>query len=392
MKNLRWIGLTVVAFAVGFLLIEWLNRNFSPQQLELELELEIKQTLEEEEKKEAEERSPATTEEVVTEVKNDRSEDGTAEEENRTNSEKKNEEEKNKENKEEKKNDDISKIRSTTIVTATITASETKQPSSTTIDNKESYKKVTKNSRSSSSVTVSVVDRDVNDETEAQQQHRSYRSCSLHELNVEHEALESLLASDCGIDFSHHSHRGLEGGVEVSVIIPTHNNAQMTYDLFRSLLAQNWSTATSSSSSPSSSMTRRRGIPSFEVLIFDDVSVDETPELLKRLKGSNVRYHLNRGPNVFYAKANNHAIFNMSSPSSSYVWLLNNDVELWPGCFQALYDDISSSSKVCCCFHPLCYSPSSIYRSRYSLSNNQVNNNIESLDRSDWTQDGSPRR
>lgn len=97
----------------------------------------------------------------------------------------------------------------------------------------------------------------------------------------------------------------------VSVVIPVYNHAEFTYRCLHSLR--------------NSSITN-----SFEVIVVDDCSTDETQELLGRMKGiCVVRNEKNSG---FILSCNTGA----AAARGQYIWFLNNDTLLTPGSLDAL--------------------------------------------------------
>ena len=150
-----------------------------------------------------------------------------------------------------------------------------------------------------------------------------YQSCFDHYhrcASAESSTVEQFIASKCLMVFPTYE------SPKVSLIILTHNGASNTFKLLRSILDQNIT------------------VP-YEVVISDDVSTERpTLSLLDRLQ--NVKVFKNEGVNFYYAKGNNYAVQHLASNTSNFVWLLNNDIQLLPGCFQALYQEITSSSTI----------------------------------------------
>jgi O-antigen biosynthesis protein len=97
----------------------------------------------------------------------------------------------------------------------------------------------------------------------------------------------------------------------VSVVIPVYNHAEFTYRCLQSLR--------------SSSITN-----SFEVIVVDDYSTDETQELLGRMKG--IRVVRNEKNSGFILSCNAGA----AAARGKYIWFLNNDTLLTPGSLDAL--------------------------------------------------------
>jgi len=91
----------------------------------------------------------------------------------------------------------------------------------------------------------------------------------------------------------------------VSIIIILYNQAAMTYKCLRSL-------------------SQDQGVP-FEVILFDNASLDETAELMTRVDG--VRYTLNSENSGFLLAVNRAARL----ARGEHLLLLNNDTEMHPG-------------------------------------------------------------
>ena len=101
---------------------------------------------------------------------------------------------------------------------------------------------------------------------------------------------------------------------EVSIVIPVHNNAKFTYNCLRSL-----SEAT-------------RG--SFEVIVINDASIDETEDLLKNIE--NIKIIKNNENQGFIASCNRGA----KSSSGKYILFLNNDTILTDNWLEPLVEAI----------------------------------------------------
>src|SRR5262249_44677791 len=97
----------------------------------------------------------------------------------------------------------------------------------------------------------------------------------------------------------------------VSVVIPVYNHAEFTYRCLQSL--------------------RNSAVTStFEVIVVDDCSTDETPEFLQRVKG--IRVVRNEKNSGFILSCNAGA----AAAHGKYIWFLNNDTLLTPGSLNAL--------------------------------------------------------
>ena len=97
----------------------------------------------------------------------------------------------------------------------------------------------------------------------------------------------------------------------VSVVIPVYNHAEFTYRCLQSLC--------------NNSITN-----SFEVIVVDDCSTDETQELLGRMKG--IRVVRNEKNSGFILSCNAGA----AAARGKYIWFLNNDTVLTPDSLDAL--------------------------------------------------------
>lgn len=148
-------------------------------------------------------------------------------------------------------------------------------------------------------------------------------------------SLKALLeAGDPQADFAqlHHALLTLEGGHEkvelrplsfpevpkpdVSIVIPAHNKVDVTYLALCSLLL-----------APNKA--------SFEVIVVDDASTDETAELENLVKGITVLH--NAEPQRFIRACN----AGVAQARGTYVMLLNNDVEVTAGFLDALIDGMA---------------------------------------------------
>lgn len=106
----------------------------------------------------------------------------------------------------------------------------------------------------------------------------------------------------------------------VSIIMTAHNSANKTMQALRSIAALGTE------------------VP-FEVVVFDDASSDDTPALLAQVEG--IVGGRSEEP-LGFARANNHATFNLSHPGARYLWYLNNDVEVRNGTLAALVRTLDS--------------------------------------------------
>jgi GT2 family glycosyltransferase len=106
----------------------------------------------------------------------------------------------------------------------------------------------------------------------------------------------------------------ISNNCEVSIVIPVHNNAKYTYNCLRSL-----SEAT-------------RG--SFEVIVINDASIDETEDLLKNIE--NIKIIKNDENQGFIASCNRGA----KSSRGKYILFLNNDTILTDNWLELLVEAI----------------------------------------------------
>jgi len=112
--------------------------------------------------------------------------------------------------------------------------------------------------------------------------------------------------------------------MDISFIIPLFNGIHFTKPMLESLI---------------------RTIPcdiSYEIIIVDNASTDETREWLKNLTQPNLKIILN-DLNIGYAKANNQAAM---EASGKYLVLLNNDLLLSAHWFEPLYQTIQNYKTV----------------------------------------------
>jgi GT2 family glycosyltransferase len=107
---------------------------------------------------------------------------------------------------------------------------------------------------------------------------------------------------------------------EVSILLVTHNRAELTFECLQTLCAQ--------------------PAPSFEVVIVDNASTDATPVLLERLRGARI---LRNPTNEHFLGAANQA---SRHARGNHLLFLNNDVQLLPGTLQSALDTIESSSAI----------------------------------------------
>ena len=106
----------------------------------------------------------------------------------------------------------------------------------------------------------------------------------------------------------------ISGNPEVSIIIPVHNNAKFTFNCLQSI--------------------SKNTHGSFEIVVVDDASEDETPRLLKSVKNIKIiRNSENRG---FIDSCNKGA----GASSGKYLLFLNNDTIVTEYWFDPLKDAI----------------------------------------------------
>jgi GT2 family glycosyltransferase/CII-binding regulator of phage lambda lysogenization HflD len=151
-------------------------------------------------------------------------------------------------------------------------------------------------------VTTSRVDQDATGQTVGR---------SVEELNKA--KLRAFLAGSQALVFPE------EPNPVASIVIPTFNKAHHTYALLENLRAGH------------------DDIP-FELIIVDNASSDETRRLLGRLK--NVRIHLNK-ENLGFGTA---CGAGARLARGEYLWFLNSDVLVQPGCLRALVETMKSYS------------------------------------------------
>ena len=107
---------------------------------------------------------------------------------------------------------------------------------------------------------------------------------------------------------------------QVSAILVAHNRADCTFAALRSLREQ-------------------EGVP-FELILVDNCSTDETPQLLRRLGGARV---LAQSRNTHYIAACN---FGAAAAAGEYLLFLNSDVTLLPGALAAAVASIRLEPRV----------------------------------------------
>ena len=112
--------------------------------------------------------------------------------------------------------------------------------------------------------------------------------------------------------------------MDISFIIPLFNGIHFTKPMLESLI---------------------RTIPcdiSYEIILVDNASTDETRVWLKNLTQHNLKIILN-DLNIGYAKANNQAAI---QARGKYLVLLNNDILLSPHWFEPFYQTIQNCKTV----------------------------------------------
>lgn len=107
---------------------------------------------------------------------------------------------------------------------------------------------------------------------------------------------------------------------EVSLIVVTLNNAELTYECLESLLAH-------------------ADVP-YELILVDNGSTDQTGELLRRLRNVTV---LRNDANLGFGTACNQAA---ARATGDFLLFLNNDATLAPGCLGALLEAARSDARV----------------------------------------------
>ncbi len=127
-------------------------------------------------------------------------------------------------------------------------------------------------------------------------------------------SLDSLLASRSTVDFPSYETPA------VSIILVLYNRAELTLQCLYSIL--------------------RSDIDSYEVIIVDNASTDETPRLLKQIRGARI---IQNETNLHFLKACNQAA---KKASGKYVLLLNNDSQLVPGSISSAVRTLNSSNDI----------------------------------------------
>lgn len=100
----------------------------------------------------------------------------------------------------------------------------------------------------------------------------------------------------------------------ISIIVLTYNGIDLTIDCLESILLQDY--------------------PGLEIIIVDNGSIDKTPEIIRR-EYPLVKVIENRS-NLGYAEGNNIGINFALRNNSDFIFLLNNDTILDPGCASSL--------------------------------------------------------
>ena len=108
---------------------------------------------------------------------------------------------------------------------------------------------------------------------------------------------------------------------KVSIIIPVYNKAIYTFNCLKSVLENS-------------------GDIPYEVIVVDDASTDETPEMLARME--NVRVLRNQENQGFLKTCN----YGLSAVSGQYVVFLNNDTQVRPGWLSALVETIERDERI----------------------------------------------
>ena len=127
-------------------------------------------------------------------------------------------------------------------------------------------------------------------------------------------SLESFLISDSFIQFPQHENPA------ASIILVLYNRAELTLQCLYSILKSN--------------------VSSYEVVIIDNASTDETKALLKRVKGARI---IENTLNVHYLKACNQAA---RLARGEYMLLLNNDAQLMGDAVSAAIKTLNSSEDI----------------------------------------------
>lgn len=127
-------------------------------------------------------------------------------------------------------------------------------------------------------------------------------------------SLESFLTSNAEIELPS------ADVPKVSIILVLHNRAELTLQCLYSIL--NSST------------------DSFEIIIVDNASTDETPRLLGRTRGAQI---IENKTNLHYLRACNQAL---KQARGEFVLLLNNDAQLVPGSIRAALKTLNASDDV----------------------------------------------
>ncbi|MGA9996509.1 MAG: glycosyltransferase [Pyrinomonadaceae bacterium] len=127
-------------------------------------------------------------------------------------------------------------------------------------------------------------------------------------------SLESFLISDSFIKFPQHERPS------ASIILVLYNRAELTLQCLYSIFKSN--------------------VSSYEVVIIDNASTDETKALLKRVKGARI---IENPTNVHYLKACNQAA---KLARGRYLLLLNNDAQLQGDGISAAIETLNSSEDI----------------------------------------------
>ncbi|MEK6282043.1 MAG: glycosyltransferase [Acidobacteriota bacterium] len=127
-------------------------------------------------------------------------------------------------------------------------------------------------------------------------------------------SLDSFLASNSIIEFPSHA------TPKVSIILVLYNRAELTLPCLYSIL--------------------RSDVDSYEVVIVDNASTDETPSLLAKIKGAEI---VRNGTNLHFLRACNQAA---KKARGKYILLLNNDAQLVAGSISTALRTLNSSSDI----------------------------------------------